>query len=62
MVQTLVQSNDFIGKYLAMKSFEDATIVGSGNSPKEAYDEAQKQGYNEPVIAFMPVKGMVQIY
>ncbi len=62
MIQTLIKNNDLAGKYVAMKSFEDATVIGSGDSPKEAYDEAQREGYKEPVITFIPVKDMVQIY
>jgi hypothetical protein len=62
MIQVLIKNNDLAGKYVALKSFEDATVIGSGDSPKEAYDEAQREGHKEPVITYIPVKDMVQIY
>ncbi|MCL4322765.1 MAG: DUF5678 domain-containing protein [Deltaproteobacteria bacterium] len=62
MIQTLIKNNDFAGKYVAMKSFEDSTVVGYGESPKEASDKAKEKGYKEPVIAFLPSKDTVQIY
>lgn len=62
MIQTLVQSNDFTGKYVAMKSFEDPSVVGYGDTPKEASDKAREKGCEEPVITFLPAKDMVQIY
>ena len=62
MTQVLIKNNDLAGKYVAFKSFEDSTVIGSGDSPKEAYDEAQREGYKEPVITFVPVKDMAQIY
>ena len=62
MIQVLIKNNDLAGKYVALKSFEDSTVMGSGDSPKEAYDEAQREGYKEPVITYIPTKDMVQIY
>ena len=62
MIQTLVQSNDFTGKYVAMKSFEDPSVVGYGDTPKKASDKARDNGFEEPVIAFLPAYGTVQIY
>ena len=47
---------------MALKSFEDSTVIGCGDSPKKAYDEAQRKGYKEPVITYIPTKDMVQIY
>ena len=62
MIQTLVNDNRYNGKYIAMKGFRDHTVVGEGSTPKEAYDKALKKGHNDPVIAFVPLKNVVQIY
>ena len=62
MIRTLLKSNDYNGKYVAFKDFKDSSIVGEGVTPKEAYDQAVKNGSNNPVVAFVPIKGMVQIY
>jgi hypothetical protein len=62
MIKTLLKSNDHNGKYVAFKNFNDTSVVGEGSTPKEAYDQAIKRGSKDPVVAFVPVKGMVQIY
>lgn len=62
MIQTLTQNNSFTGKYVAMKSFTDSTVVGDGATPQEAYEKALQKDCKNPVITFIPVKDMVQIY
>ena len=62
MIKTLLKSNDYNGKYVAFKDFKDASIIGEGATPKEAYDQAVKKGSKNPVVTFVPIKGMVQIY
>ena len=62
MIRTLLKSNDHNGKYVAFKNFKDASIVGEGATPKDAYDQAVKNGARDPVVSFVPVKGMIQIY
>ena len=62
MSQTLIKTNNFNGKYVALKDFDNSTVVGEGTNPKEAYEHALKKGFKNPVIIFVPVKGMVQIY
>ena len=62
MIQPLIRDNSFNGKYVAMKGFNDYTVVGDGNTPQEAYDKAMKKGCKEPVITFVPPTNVVQIY
>ena len=62
MIQTLIHNNSFNGKYVAMKSFKDHSVVGSGNTPEQAKSEAAQNGCEHPVITFVPEKGIVQIY
>ena len=62
MVQTLIQNNAFNGKYVAIRSFEDRKVVDSGDTPEEAYTKAIQKGCKNPVVMFVPVKDMVQIY
>jgi len=62
MIKTLLKSNSYNGKYVAFKDFKDTSIVGEGATPKEAYDQAIRTGSKNPVVAFVPIKGMVQIY
>ena len=62
MIKTLIKNNDFNGKYVAMKTFSDHTIIGEGKTPQEAYEKASKKGSKSPVVTFVPIKGMAQIY
>jgi hypothetical protein len=62
MIKTLLTSNNYNGKYVAFKDFSDSTVIGEGITPQEAYEKAQKQGFKNPVVAFVPIKDMVQIY
>jgi hypothetical protein len=62
MVQTLIKESGYEGKYVALKSFEDSTVISDGATPQEAYDKAIKKGCARPVLVFVPIEGMVQIY
>lgn len=39
----LLKSNRYVGKYVAIKSFSDKTVVGTGKSPKTAIEKAVKK-------------------
>jgi len=62
MIQTLVNSQNYNGMYVAMKDFKDHTVIGSGKTPQEAYDKAVADGFKDPVLTFVPTKDMAQIY
>ncbi|MBF0484723.1 MAG: hypothetical protein HQL25_08485 [Candidatus Omnitrophica bacterium] len=62
MIQTLIKNDNYSGKFVAFKDFEDHSIIGEGKTPQEAENAAEKKGFKNPVITFVPVKGMVEIY
>ena len=62
MEQALLKEKKYNGRYVAIKDFNDATVIGSGSNPREAYEQALKEGVLEPVILFVPHKDMAQIY
>ena len=62
MEKVLVNSNKYNGQYVAMVSAEDNTIVGSGNTPEEAINEARKEGIQNPFLLYVPDKDLVHIY
>lgn len=41
------------GRWVALKE-DERTVVGSGRSAKEAYEEALKKGYIKPILTKMP--------
>ena len=45
-----------------MKDFKDHRVIGDGTTPTEAHKKALEKGFKNPVITFVPIKGVVQIY
>jgi hypothetical protein len=62
MGQTLIKESKYNGRYVAIKDFDDHAIVADGKDPQEVYDNAVKNGCSNPVILYIPIKDMVQIY
>ncbi|MDO9464523.1 MAG: DUF5678 domain-containing protein [bacterium] len=58
----LLKGKKYSGQYVALKSFEDATVISSGDRIQEVYEKAEKKGYKNPVIAHIPKKDVIQIY
>ena len=62
MVQVLLKNAKYEGRYVAIRDFDDAVVIADGKNPDEAYNKASKKGVNNPVVFYVPVKGMVHIY
>jgi len=45
MEKVLVTTNEFNGRYVAMKSFDDNSIVGVGDDPEKALKDAEAKGF-----------------
>lgn len=61
-IQVLAEEEKYEGKYVALRSFTDNTVVASGEKPDEVMNKALKIGTVEPVIVFIPVHGVACIY
>lgn len=62
MEKILVNTSEFNGRYVAVKSFDDNTIVGVGDNPEIALKEAEKKGFKDPVLVYVPEENIVHIY
>jgi len=62
MENFLVRTNEYDGRYVALRSFEDHTIVGVGDDPEAALEDARANGVDEPVLVYVEEKDSVQIY
>ncbi len=62
MERILVTTDEFNGRYVAMKSVEDNTIVGVGDNPEKALREAEEKGFKNPILLYIPEKDLVHIY
>ena len=58
----LVNSHEYDGKYVAIKSIDDYTIVGSGDTPEEALNMAEESGITNPFLLYVPDKDLVYIF
>ena len=58
----LPATTGFNGRYVAMKSFEDNTIVGVEDNPEKALKDAEMKGVKNPVLLYVPEKDTVHIY
>lgn len=62
MEKVLVTTDEFNGRYVAMKNFDDNTIVGVGDDPEEALRDAEAKGFKNPILLYIPEKDIVHIY
>jgi hypothetical protein len=58
----LLQTDKFNGRYVAMKSPKDHTVIASGSTPSEALENARKQNVENPILVYVPAEESVHIY
>ncbi|HKF59709.1 MAG TPA: hypothetical protein VKJ45_29980 [Blastocatellia bacterium] len=51
------QMREYEAKWVAIVEKPEQTIVGSGAEPRDAQLEAQRRGYDEPVLLWVPPIG-----
>lgn len=52
----------YSGKYVAIKSFKDKTVLGSGKNPAKVMERAKAKGAKDPIIFYVPKKNSIHIY
>ena len=62
MEKVLIKTDEYNGRYVAMKSFDDPTVVGAGDDPATSLKDAASKGYDDPVLLYVPEKEAVLIY
>ena len=62
MEQILIKEKKFEGRYVALQDIDHPSPVADGKSPEEVYESAVKKGFSDPLILYVPLHGMVQIY
>ena len=60
--QVLITEEGYEGKYVAMRSMFDRTIIASGNDPNAVMKQAHKKGVTDPVIFFVPNHDITLVY
>ncbi len=62
MEKILVTTNEYNGRYVAMRSLDDNTIAGVGDDPGKALKDAATKGFKNPVLLYIPEEDIVHIY
>jgi hypothetical protein len=62
MDKIMVNSDKYNGQYVAIKSAEDNSIIGSGNTPEDALNQAKGNGFETPFLIYVPEENLVHIY
>jgi hypothetical protein len=57
-----IDMKKYEGKYVALKSFTDNTIVAFGDKPEKVLKSAIKTGIKEPVVIYVPARQTTYIY
>ncbi len=60
--KVLIAEKGYEGKYVALRSMSDRTVIASGDKPEAVMEQAQKQGVADPVIFFVPSHDITQVY
>jgi hypothetical protein len=50
------------GKFVALRSYSEKDVVSSGDDPQQVFSDARKSGVSDPVIFYVPERGMVNIF
>ena len=62
MDQVLIKEKKFEGRYVALEDLDHPSPIADGKNPDEVYASAIQKGFTDPLILFVPLHGMVQIY
>ncbi len=60
--EILVTDSRYEGKYVALRSFSDHTVLAFGDDPVGVMARARKGRTDEPVIIFIPEHDMSYVY
>ena len=58
----LVKDEKYGGKYVAMRSVIDHTVIAEGQNPEEVLKKAKENGCDQPMIMYVPDKSMTCCY
>lgn len=60
--QVLVTEGGYEGKYVALRSMTDRTVIASGDGPEVVMRKAREQGMINSVIFFVPSHNITLVY
>jgi hypothetical protein len=60
--QVLITEEGYEGKYVALRSFVDRTVVASGDNPETVMEQAHQKGCREAVLFYVPEHNISLVY
>ncbi|MGD0077997.1 MAG: DUF5678 domain-containing protein [Sedimentisphaerales bacterium] len=60
--KVLIAEKEYEGKYVALRSMAERSVIASGDNPEFVAEEARKKGVHDPVIFFVPSRDITQVY
>ena len=60
--KALVNNKKYVGKFVAMVSFNDRSVIASGANPTNVIKRAEKKGFSRPVVIHVPEEKMFNVY
>ncbi len=58
----LVRDEKYEGKYVAFRSVSDHTVIAEGQTPESVLESAKKNGYDHPMVLYVPNKDISCCY
>lgn len=58
----IVGNKKYLGKYVAMVSFNNKSVVASGTDPSIVRKKADKKGVSAPVVIYVPDKDVYNVF
>jgi hypothetical protein len=62
MPVTLVKTDKYNGKYVALNKIGDSKVISSGKNASRVHSAAKKKGHKNPIIFFVPEKDTAHLY
>ncbi|MCK5356516.1 MAG: hypothetical protein KAJ63_15475 [Methyloprofundus sp.] len=53
----VAHSESYLGQYVTTSDFDDINVISASPSAVQAYKEAVKKGYDDPVLIYIPRVG-----
>lgn len=60
--KVIVNNKKYVGKYVAMVSFNNKSVVASGKDPVKVKHRAEQKGVPSPVVMYVPDKDVYNVF
>jgi hypothetical protein len=61
-VPAVLPDDRYLGKFVALRSFADKTVIAAGRNAERVVAAARRKGVASPVVFFVPKEDMICLY